>query len=317
MQQAQKQAAINHEDAQASPGGGGGGRRGGAAKRRRMTWWRSGGADLESALQVDLDHGDSLVAPITTLSSCGSEAARSSVAGPPKGGVYRPARSSGCSPATASACASSPSRTRQQPDHPDQGGQLKLLAKVLERFIKGVTTKAAPMPVFDFRVAFRKVRRQATQGDGAIRQGPLEYDGWYGHRKTLTSSSPGYRKLPERLQIPGRHEAEYDYEDRYRLRPLHTHPSLPHTMRSVFRVAALRVFGHNRQGYDYVLDPRLTRARSIHYVIEGCAAACAALAPPVFKEDLDQDVTSPKADLETVGNLYEKEFDEQLGEATG
>ena len=38
------------------------------------------------------------------------------------------------------------------------------------------------------------------------------------------------------------------------------------------------------------------------------------LAPPVFKEDLStKTFTSPKADLETVGNLYEKEFDEKLG----
>ena len=34
------------------------------------------------------------------------------------------------------------------------------------------------------------------------------------------------------------------------------------------------------------------------------------LAPPVFKEDLStKTFTSPKADRETVGNLYEKEFD--------
>ena len=52
-------------------------------------------------------------------------------------------------------------------------------------------------------------------------------------------------------------------------------------------------------------------------VIEGCAAKRAPpLAPPVFKEDLStKTFTSPKADRETVGNLYEKEFDEKLGEA--
>ena len=53
-------------------------------------------------------------------------------------------------------------------------------------------------------------------------------------------------------------------------------------------------------------------------VVKGCAAKRAPpLAPPVFKEDLStKKFTSPKADLETVGNLYEKEFDEKLGEAT-
>ena len=41
------------------------------------------------------------------------------------------------------------------------------------------------------------------------------------------------------------------------------------------------------------------------------------LAPPVFKEDLStKTFTSPKADFETVANLYKKEFDEKLGEAT-
>ena len=53
-------------------------------------------------------------------------------------------------------------------------------------------------------------------------------------------------------------------------------------------------------------------------VMKGCAAKRAPpLAPPVFKEDLStKTFTSPKADRETVGNLYEKEFDEMLGEAT-
>ena len=48
-------------------------------------------------------------------------------------------------------------------------------------------------------------------------------------------------------------------------------------------------------------------------VIKGCAAKRAPpLAPPVFKEDLStKTFTSPKADRETVGNLYEKEFDEK------
>ena len=72
--------------------------------------------------------------------------------------------------------------------------------------------------------------------------------------------------------------------------------------------------------FDFVLDlakfdESVTRLRD---VIKGCAAKRAPpLAPPVFKEDLStKTFTSPKADRETVGNLYEKEFDEKLGEAT-
>ena len=73
--------------------------------------------------------------------------------------------------------------------------------------------------------------------------------------------------------------------------------------------------------FDYVLD--LAKFdESVEYlyaVVEGCAAKRAPpLAPPVFKEDLStKTFTSPKADRETVGNLYEKEFDEKLGEAEG
>ena len=72
--------------------------------------------------------------------------------------------------------------------------------------------------------------------------------------------------------------------------------------------------------FDFVLDlakfdESVTR---LYDVIKGCAAKRAPpLAPPVFKEDLStKTFTSPKADRETVGNLYEKEFDEKLGEAT-
>ena len=74
------------------------------------------------------------------------------------------------------------------------------------------------------------------------------------------------------------------------------------------------------KAYDYVLDLAKfdESVEDLDKVIEGCAAKRAPpLAPPVFKEDLStKTFTSPKADLETVGNLYEKEFDEKLGEAT-
>ena len=72
--------------------------------------------------------------------------------------------------------------------------------------------------------------------------------------------------------------------------------------------------------YDFVLDLAKfdESVEELGDVIRGCAAKRAPpLAPPVFKEDLStKTFTSPKADRETVGNLYEKEFDEKLGEAT-
>ena len=71
--------------------------------------------------------------------------------------------------------------------------------------------------------------------------------------------------------------------------------------------------------YDFVLDLAKfdESVKGLDDVVKGCAAKRAPpLAPPVFKEDLStKTFTSPKADLETVGNLYEKEFDEKLGEA--
>ena len=71
--------------------------------------------------------------------------------------------------------------------------------------------------------------------------------------------------------------------------------------------------------YDFVLDLAKfdESVEELGDVIEGCAAKRAPpLAPPVFKEDLStKTFTSPKADRETVANLYEKEFDEKLGEA--
>ena len=72
--------------------------------------------------------------------------------------------------------------------------------------------------------------------------------------------------------------------------------------------------------FDFVLDLAKfdESVKDLGDVITGCAAKRAPpLAPPVFKEDLStKTFTSPKADRETVANLYEKEFDEKLGEAT-
>ena len=72
--------------------------------------------------------------------------------------------------------------------------------------------------------------------------------------------------------------------------------------------------------FDFVLDLAKfdESVKKLGKVIEGCAAKRAPpLAPPVFKEDLStKTFTSPKADLEMVAKLYEKEFDEKFGEAT-
>ena len=61
--------------------------------------------------------------------------------------------------------------------------------------------------------------------------------------------------------------------------------------------------------YDFVLDLAKfdESVTYLGFVVKGCAAKRAPpLAPPVFKEDLStKTFTSPKADLETVGNLYE------------
>ena len=71
--------------------------------------------------------------------------------------------------------------------------------------------------------------------------------------------------------------------------------------------------------YDFVLDLAKfdESVKDLSDVIQGCAAKRAPpLAPPVFKEDLStKTFTSPKADRETVGNLYEKEFDEKFKKA--
>ena len=103
---------------------------------------------------------------------------------------------------------------------------------------------------------------------------------------------------------------------------LHTHPSLySHAMRSVLRGWCFCGSSVSNLVKDYssVLDLAKfdESVTSLGKVIQGCIAKRAPpLAPPVFKEDLStKTFTSPKADRETVGNLYEKEFDEKFGEA--
>ena len=150
MPQAVEQAAgVDHEDAQR------------IAKRRRqrwrrrsrlnctrrMTFWRGkGGADLESALQVDPEHGDSPVALIDArFIGRAVEARRQDPppAGPPKGGVHRPRDGQAAAEGNGDGLRVIAVSHPWQPDHPDpKEVNLTLLAKVLERFIKekGVRT---------------------------------------------------------------------------------------------------------------------------------------------------------------------------------
>ena len=156
----------------------------------RMTRWRdNGGGDLESALQVDPEHGDSPVALIDAryiveLWKRGGKILRrqdlpkeafiglETVKRLPRGGQY-----GDCLRVIAV------SHPWQQPDHPDpKEVNLTLLAKVLERFIKDGTLGMESTTYacfFDFMSCFteRSGRQADGQGDGAIRQGPLKYDG--------------------------------------------------------------------------------------------------------------------------------------------
>ena len=149
---------------------------------------------------------------------------------------------------------------------------------------------------------------------------------WYGHPNTLTFKLTRLPKgYPNGFTFPeGMKPNMADYEDRYRLAlPASHSPSLySHTMRSVLRGWCFCESSVSNlvKDSDYVLDLAKfdESVEDLDAVIEGCAAKRAPpLAPPVFKEDLStKTFTSPKADRETVGNLYEKEFDEKLGEAT-
>ena len=148
---------------------------------------------------------------------------------------------------------------------------------------------------------------------------------WYAHPKTLTFKLTRLPKgYPNGFKFPeGMKPNLADYEDRYRL-ALTTSSHPPSTQKDAVcaqGLVLLRVVGEQpRQGFDYVLDLAKfdESVEDLYDVIEACAAKRAPpLAPPVFKEDLStKTFTSPKADRETVANLYEKEFDEKLGEAT-
>ena len=192
-------------------------------------WWRENdGADLESALQVDPDHGDSPVALID---------ARYIVELWKRGGkILRrqdltkeafidletlkrlPDGKGGCLRVIAI------SHPWQQPDHPDpKEVNLTLLAKVLERFIKGNGdgkgwTYAC---FFDFMSCFQKgPDGKRTDKEMALFGKALSnMMVWYGHPYTMTfkltrlpEGYPSGFKFPE-----GMKPNMADYEDRYRL----------------------------------------------------------------------------------------------------
>ena len=274
-------------------------------------WRDMGGASLESALQVDPDHGDSPVALIDAryiveLWKRGGKILRRQDL--PKEAfidletVKRlPWGKGGCLRVIAV------SHPWQQPDHPDpKEVNLTLLAKVLERFIADTTYGDSTYACFfDFMSCFQKgPDGKRTDKEMALFGKALSnMMVWYGHPKTMTFKLTRLPKgYPNGFKFPeGMKPNMADYWDR----------GWCFCESSVSNLV---------KDYDFVLDLAKFResVKDLDAVVQGCAAKRAPpLAPPVFKEDLStKTFTSPKADLETVGNLYEKEFDEKLGEAT-
>ena len=195
-------------------------------------WRKRGGAALESALQVDPEHGDSPVALIDAryiveLWKRGGKILRrqdlpkeafidlETVKRLPKG-------KGGCLRVIAV------SHPWQQPDHPDpKEVNLTLLAKVLERFIKektyvgGEWVDSTYACFFDFMSCLQK----GPDGTRTAKEMALFGKAlsnmmvWYAHPKTLTfkltrlpEGYPNGFKFPE-----GMKPNMADYEDRYRL----------------------------------------------------------------------------------------------------
>ena len=217
-----------------------------------MIWRSDGGADLESALQVDPEHGDSPVALIDAryiveLWKRGGKILRrqdlpkeafidlETVKRLPMGNGY-------------GLRVIAVSHPWQQPDHPDpKEVNLTLLAKVLERFIKGRSGRAKGETYacfFDFMSCFQKgPDGKRTDKEMALFGKALSnMMVWYGHPKTMTfkltrlpEGYPNGFKFPE-----GMKPNMADYEDRYRLAlPTSlTLPLLTHKMRSRFFAGA-------------------------------------------------------------------------------
>ena len=205
-------------------------------------WRENRGTDLESALQVDPDHGDSPVALIDAryiveLWKRGGKILRRQDL--PKEAfidletVKRMPYGNGMCLRVIAV-----SHPWQQPDHPDpKEVNLTLLAKVLERFIadgfrgngqKGYTYAC----FFDFMSCFQKgPDGKRTDKEMALFGKALSnMMVWYGHPNTLTfkltrlpEGYPNGFKFPE-----GMKPNMADYEDRYRL-ALPTSHSLPST----------------------------------------------------------------------------------------
>ncbi len=203
-------------------------------------WRRNHGADLESALQVDPEHGDSPVALIDArfiveLWKRGGKILRRQDL--PKEAfidlktVKRLPEGNGrCLRVIAV------SHPWQQPDHPDpKEVNLTLLAKVLERFIAGSSFGSGEgytyACFFDFMSCFQK------DPDGKRTDKEMALFGkalsnmmvWYGHPKTLTfkltrlpEGYPNGFKFPE-----GMKPNMADYEDRYRLALPTSHSPFP------------------------------------------------------------------------------------------
>ena len=206
-------------------------------------FWRSrGGADLESALQVDPEHGDSPVALIDArfiveLWKRGGKILRRQDL--PKEAfidletVKRlPAGNDGGLRVIAV------SHPWQQPDHPDpKEVNLTLLAKVLERFIKGRYGNAKGYTYacfFDFMSCFQKgPDGKRTDKEMALFGKALSnMMVWYAHPRTMTFKLTRLPKgYPNGFKFPeGMKPNMADYEDRYRLAlPTSLTPPSTHT----------------------------------------------------------------------------------------
>ena len=206
-------------------------------------WWREkGGADLESALQVDPEHGDSPVALIDAryiveLWKRGGKILRRQDL--PKEAfidletVKRlPWGKGGCLRVIAV------SHPWQQPDHPDpKEVNLTLLAKVLERFIKdgnhyGNGDKGHTYACFfDFMSCFQKgPDGKRTDKEMALFGKALSnMMVWYGHPNTMTFKLTRLPKgYPNGFKFPeGMKPNMADYEDRYRLALPTSHSPFP------------------------------------------------------------------------------------------
>ena len=230
-------------------------------------WRENRGTDLESALQVDPDHGDSPVALIDAryiveLWKRGGKILRrqdlpkeafidlKTVKRLPKG-------NGGCLRVIAV------SHPWQQPDHPDpKEVNLTLLAKVLERFIAekaevdDEVVDSTYACFFDFMSCFQKgPDGKRTDKEMALFGKALSnMMVWYGHPKTMTFKLTRLPKgYPNGFKFPeGMKPNMADYEDRYRLALPTSHSPFPLLTQDAVcaqGLVLLRVFGEQpRQG---------------------------------------------------------------------